>query len=75
MAKATLTLLDLPNDRCLLSVNFYPSAKGGRVDMINSPAVLQAMRIMNESFRGSGVQMRATSDGFEICGMGNQPCS
>lgn len=72
MAKAILTLLDLPNDRCLLSVNFFPTTKGGRVDMMNSPAVLQAVRFMNDSFRNAGVQMRAIDGGFEICGLGDK---
>lgn len=72
MAKAVITLEDLPNHQCQLSVIFLPPTNGGWEKTKNSAAVVQAVRIMNDSFKPSGVHMRMVDGGFEISKVGEQ---
>lgn len=72
MAKAIITLEDLPNHQCQISVIFLPPTNGGWEKMKNSAAIAQAIRIMNESYKPSGVFMRMVDGGYEIKQVGEQ---
>jgi hypothetical protein len=72
MAKAVITLEDLPNHQCQISVIFLPPNNGGWEKFKNSAAVAQAVRIMNDSFKQSGVFMQMIDGGFEIKQVGEQ---
>lgn len=72
MAKAVITLEDLPNHQYQISVIFLPPTNGGWEKAKNSAAVAQAVRIMNDSYKPSGVSMRMVDGGFEIKQVGEQ---